>query len=109
MLKLQVIMDEVKIRREKIYSAEKIYKAIDGVFVDDYGFVKGKDGFYYERGQKDDYANFWTGILLLKDQDWFMDNVKVWLWFNSDDSDDPEDFAVEDIRAHYLAKRKKSA
>jgi hypothetical protein len=24
-----------------------------------------------------------------------MDNVKTWLYFNSDDSDDPEDFAID--------------
>jgi membrane protease subunit (stomatin/prohibitin family) len=62
-----------------------------------------------ESGNKDDFANFWNAILLLKDQDWFLYNVKTWLWFNSDDSSNPEDFEIEDIKEHYIAKTKKTA
>jgi hypothetical protein len=38
-----------------------------------------------------------------------MDNIKTWLWFNSDDSSDPEDYAIEDIKSHYAAKTLLSA
>jgi hypothetical protein len=109
MQKVQVVLDEKKIRDEKRYSLTKIHKAVDSVFVDRYSLVKGSDGFYLESGKKDDYVDFLSAILLLKDQGWFMDNLKTWLWFNSDDSSDPEDFAVEDIRAHYDGKVQKSA
>jgi hypothetical protein len=109
MQKIQVILDEKKIRDERLYSLTKIEKAVDSVFVDRYGLVKGSDGFYLESGNKDDYVDFLNAILLLKDQGWFMSSLKTWLWFNSDDSSDPEDFAVEDIRAHYDGKVQKSA
>jgi len=109
MLKMQVILDREKIRRESIYDANKIDRAIDSVLLTRYGFTKGVDGFYFESGKKDDYTDFWSAILLLKDENWFLDNLEKWLWFNSDDSDDPEDFAIEDLRAHYVIKEKKSA
>ena len=109
MLKMQVIMDNEKIIREKVYNADKIQKAIDNLLKSEYGFIKGEDGFYFEHGNSEDYADFWSAILLLKDEEWFINNVNTWLWFNSDDSDDPEDFAIEDLREHYTTKRKKSA
>jgi hypothetical protein len=33
---------------------------------------------------------------------WFMDNVDTWLYFNSEDSDDPSDFVIEDFKAACL-------
>ena len=104
MQKIQVLLDEEKVLREGRYSAKKMQEAIDSVFVDRYGLVKGSDGFYLESGVKDDYVDFMNAILLLKDQRWFMENVATWLWFNSDDSYDPEDFAIEDVKLHYESK-----
>jgi virulence-associated protein VapD len=103
MQKVRVVFDEQKILQEKRYSLSKISKAVDSVFVDRYGLVKGEDGFYLESGNSDDFTGFWSAILLLKDQDWFMENVKTWLWYNSDDSLNPEDFVIEDIKSHYSA------
>jgi hypothetical protein len=109
MQKVQVILDKKKIKEEKRYSLAKITRAIDSVFVEKYGLLKGSEGFYLESGVKDDYVDFLSAILLLKDQSWFMDNVKIWLWFNSDDSSDPNDYAVEDIKLHYTGKLQLSA
>ena len=67
------------------------------------------NGFYLESGKNDDYVNFWSAILLLKDEDWFLENLETWLWFNSDDSDAPADFVIEDLRDHYSESRRKSA
>jgi hypothetical protein len=109
MLKVQVIMDDDKLRHEQLYDIGKVYSAIDSVFVDEYGLIKGDDGFYLESGNKDDFVDFFGAILSLKDEAWFMDNVKTWLWFNSDDSSNPEDFAIDDIKEHYLRKARKIA
>jgi hypothetical protein len=46
---------------------------------------------------------------MLKDEEWFIDNLKSWLWFNSDDSADPNDFSIEDLKAHYSDGLKKTA
>ena len=106
---MQLIMDTGKIYNERKYDAQKIDCAIDSLLVSEYGFNKSSDGFYYESGNKDDYTNFWSAILMLKDEKWFLNNVKTWLWFNSDDSDDPDDFAIEDLIEHYIDKSKISA
>ena len=106
---MQLIMDSEKIRRENKLNCDKVNQAIDGLLLSEYKFIKTSDGFYLERGNANDYTNFWCAILLLKDEDWFMDNVKTWLWYNSDDSDDPDDFVIEDLKGHYSMKHKKSA
>ena len=86
-----------KIKREGQYDVAKIERAIDSVFIDEYRLVKSKEGFYLERGDNGDFADFWCAILLLKDQAWFLDNVKTWLWYDSNDSSSPDDFAIEDL------------
>ncbi len=43
-------------------------------------------------------------MLGLKEQNWFMDNAVTWLYCNSDDSDDPDDFDEEDLLVHYGKK-----
>jgi hypothetical protein len=40
---------------------------------------------------------------------WFMDNVNTWLYFNSDDSSDPDDFAVEDFKEFCSSRYRVSA
>ena len=102
-------MDTEKISRDKVFNKDKIENAIEELLTTEYGFLKTVDGFYLESGCSDDYANFWNAILLLKDEEWFIDNIKTWIWFNSDDSDDPNDFVIEDLREHYAVKHKKSA
>lgn len=109
MQKVQVVLDEQKIAREGQYSISKIAQAVDNVFVERFGLIKGQEGFYHESKLGNDFSNFWGAILLLKDQDWFMDNILTWLWFNSDDSSNPDDFAIEDIKSHYQSKYKTSA
>ena len=105
MQKMQIILDEEKIRREAIYSFEKMQDAVDSVAVDQYGLRKASDGFYVGEGNASDYTPFMCSIQKLKKLDWFVDNVKTWLWFNSDSSNNPDDFAIDDIKAHYSSKR----
>jgi hypothetical protein len=45
----------------------------------------------------------------LRKKDWFLDNVKTWLYFNSDASDDPDDFVVEDFKAFCAGNRRLTA
>lgn len=101
MQKLQIVLDDEKVLREHRFSLAKMESAVDSVCVDRYGLVKGVDGFYFDGGRQGAYVDFMSAILALKDQSWFLDNVKTWLWFNSDDSSDPDDFAIEDVKRHY--------
>lgn len=108
MLKCEVQFDNEKIIRDGIYTPESIRKATDEMFVDEFNLVKGADGFYYEKGDDEDFTNFWSAILSLKRQKWFMTYVSKWIWYNSDDAADPSDFSVEDL-LDKISQEKRSA
>ena len=40
-------------------------------------------------------------ITTLKQRKWFMEYVIKWIWYNSDDGEDENDFATEDVLKHY--------
>lgn len=98
MLKLKIAMDETKIQSENKYELSTILSTVDAVFSRN-GLKKIADGVYTGNGKADDYAKFWNIIWSLAKKDWFMRNVREWLWFNSDEGTDENDFSVEDILA----------
>ena len=59
---------------------------------------------YLDNGHDKDYGRFGKIVNTLKKQAWFMDNVKVGLLCDSDDSDSSDDFNVEDLLSHYRQK-----
>jgi hypothetical protein len=95
---MQIKMDDDKIRMEKKYDLEKIYATIDQFMIDKLHLVKSDDGFYLGSGNGKDFSYFGLAFNTLRKKSWFMDNVKTWLYFNSDASDDPDDFVIEDFR-----------
>ena len=100
MLKLKIIMDDEKIAHDGKYEASAVMSAIDTAFKHN-GLLKSEyeENMYVGIGQPDDYAKFWRIIWSLAEKPWFMENVKEWLWFNSDDGKDENDFSIEDIMA----------
>ena len=40
-------------------------------------------------------------ITALKREMWFMNYVEKWIWYNSDDGESEDDFAVEDVLLFY--------
>ncbi len=109
MIKMQIIMDESKVLREKKYSLSKIYGTLDRFFLDNLHLAKGEDGFYLGSGAKTDFGNFGRAMWTLSKKAWFLENVKTWLYFNSDDSDDPDDFVIEDFKDYCLKKYQTTA
>ena len=109
MIKMQIIMDEDKILREKKFSLEKMYGVLDSFFINTLHLKKGKDGFYLGSNARSDFGSFGRAMWTLSEKDWFLDNVKTWLYFNSDDSDDPDDFVIEDFREYCIKKYRKTA
>jgi hypothetical protein len=97
MIKMQIQMDKKKIEKDGRYSMSKISGTLDDYLVNQLHFAKGKNGFYMGTGSPDDFGNFGLAMVTLGKKGWFMDNVKTWLYFNSDDSDDPEDYVIEDF------------
>jgi hypothetical protein len=104
MIKMQIIMDDEKIRIEGLYNPVKIHEALDDFFLNKLHVRKGEDGVYLGTGAKSDFGNFGLAMWTLGKKAWFMNNVKTWLYFNSEDSDDPNDFVVEDFKDFCVQK-----
>jgi hypothetical protein len=103
MIKMIIRMNEEKISETGEYTIEQIYSGIDRIF-EKRGMEKketDKGIEYLGGGRSTDFANFGKIMLGLKDQSWFMENAQEWLYCNSDDSDDPGDYNVEDLLVHY--------
>lgn len=104
MLKLEIKLDEQKVRAEGKYSPAAIYDALDRTF-SKYRFRREAlaDGTlcYYGNGLARDYGTFGRLITSLEDKDWFVPYLVKWLWYNSDDGENEEDFTVEDVLYHY--------
>ena len=87
MLKLEIKLDEQKVRAEGKYSPAAIYDALDRAF-SKYRFRREvlADGTlcYYGNGLARDYGTFGRLITSLKDKDWFVPYLVKWLWYNSD-------------------------
>ena len=105
MKKMQIVLDEEKIRREGAYDPASLQPAVDDLRGGRYARVTGEDGFYYENDREDGFFGFMSSALILKDRDWFLDNVDTWLWYNSDDMPEPDMFSVEDAKEFFLSKR----
>jgi hypothetical protein len=98
MIKMQIIMDDKKIKSEGKYSVQKIVTALDNLFLHKLGFEKSYNGFYLGLGDAQDYGKFGYAFSQIYDKAWFIDNVKTWLYYISDE-ETPDDFAIEDMKA----------
>ncbi len=103
MIKMIIKMNEEKIAASNEYTVDRVYEALDRIFT-----TKGMDkretdrGIeYYGHENPTDFAYFGKIMLGLKKQTWFMDNAQTWVYCNSDDSDNPDEFNEEDLLAHY--------
>ena len=108
MLKLEIKVDEGKVSDEGKYTADGIYSTLDKAF-EKYSFNKEilGDGTrcYYGNGQARDYGAFGRIITSLKNKEWFINNISKWLWYNSDDGEDENDFSIEDVLFHYTQRK----
>lgn len=107
MLKLEMKLDAEQIAQAQKYTPQAVQASVDKAFLK-YGFRKEvqTDGTvcYYGTGAAKDYGIFGRLITTLKDKDWFMPYVTKWLWYNSDDGEDENDFSVEDVLLHYAGR-----
>jgi hypothetical protein len=104
MIKQQIIMDIDRIRKDGQYDPDKIQQYLDDFMTQKIGFVKSDDGFYIGKGSRDDFARAGFAMTALRRKDWFMKYVDTWLHFNSDDADNPDDFAIEDFKAFNMTQ-----
>ena len=108
MLKLEIKLVSINTDKEREIKVDDIYINLDSIF-EKYGFRKiiANDGThcYYGNGNPGDYGTFGRLITILKSKDWFINHASKWLWYNSDDSDDEDDYSVEDILYHYTKRK----
>ena len=107
MLKLEIKLDEKKISEDHKYEVQSIYRALDETFFR-YHLRKTEspDGTicFTGTGNPKDFGAFGGIILGLKEESWFMDYVTKWIWYNSDDGRNGDDFSVEDVLYHYTKR-----
>lgn len=107
MLKLEYRLNNGQIMKDAKYQPDSIIGAVDKAF-SKYDFKREtlQDGTicYYGNGQPSDYGVFGRLITTLKSKDWFLPYLDKWLWYNSDDGDNENDFTVEDVLYHYTKK-----
>lgn len=87
MMKMLIKLDYDKIQREGKYEPQEIDRVINQSFLES-GICKDENG-YYVNG---DFVSFGSIILWLSKEDWFMNNVLEWLWYDSDSVEDVLDF-----------------
>ncbi len=107
MLKLEIKLDDSKIRADQKYKVESIYQSLEQTFAKyKLRMVQESDGtlFFCGNGNPRDYGAFGCIITSLKEKAWFMDYVTKWIWYNSDDGENEEDYAVEDVLYHYTKR-----
>jgi virulence-associated protein VapD len=101
MIKMQIIIDDDKVARETTYNAAKIHQVLDNYMVNKLGFRKAPNGFYLGADNAKDFSRFGIAFSTLRHKEWFAKSVKTWLYFNSDASDDPEDYVIEDFTDYF--------
>ena len=104
MLKLEIRLDKKKICAEGKYAPDSLYQTLIRAFDrEQLDHTEQQNGtlVFTGRGRRKDYGCFGKLITALKKQAWFMDYVERWVWYNSDDGEDENDFAVEDVLLHY--------
>lgn len=105
MLKLEIKLDDNKIIADKKYNLDSIYRVLDEAFArQGIRRTQDQDGTLYYIGASQKYGSFGGIITSLHEKSWFMDYVVKWLWYNSDNGEDEDDFAIDDVLYHYTKK-----
>lgn len=99
MMKMLIVMDYDKIKQEKKLDMLKIERFFEHEFTKR-GIYKDSDGLYVGG----DFASFGGMVWGLSETPWFMDNVKTWIWYNSDGHSNPNEYTAEDLVKHYREK-----
>lgn len=108
MLKMLICMNQDKINAERKYNLDSMHETINALFLNlGLSSMRNTSGqwVYRDNGDMRDYGRFGRVVNTLKRQAWFMDNVETWRFYDSDDSDNSEDFNEEDLLSHYQKKQ----
>lgn len=90
MMKMLIELDENKIMSDGKYDLDKINSYLSKAFAK--RNMQKESSNWYTNGN---FTNCGSLILTLSQKDWFIENVKQWLWYDEDDD------SIEDLKAHY--------
>lgn len=96
MMKMEVQMDEKKIKQSGAYSVEQINTMVSEVARKKGITKKNESGLFIGNGDDKDFSNFGLMVLYLKKQEWFLPFVKTWVLYVGDE--------VDDLAKHYKRK-----
>ena len=100
MIKLEIGLDEEKIKKEQEYDINDIYAYFDQLFASR-GLTKmpniGNSVFYKDSGKKTDMGDMFVCVLHLTEQQWFMKYANKCIYYNNNRSKSENDFEAEDI------------
>lgn len=92
MIRMYIELDKEKIEREGIYNYEKMQQHIDDRIVK-FGGYKDTDGWYTN--------GTWEAFMAIAQSfgksDWFVNNVKKFLWNNKDYETNPDEVCINDL------------
>jgi len=91
---IRIVMDEEKILKEDKYDLDKIYQAIDEIA--EFAKMRKVDKYYYVSINDTPSALGCFVFTNLEEQEWFMDNVKEWTWYDDEGVFDIIKFIEED-------------
>lgn len=96
MMKMEVQMDEKKIKQSGAYSVEQINTMVSEVARKKGITKKNESGLFIGNDDDKDFSNFGLMVLYLKKQEWFLPFVKTWVLYVGDE--------VDDLAKHYKRK-----
>lgn len=94
MMKMLITLDDDKIIREGKYDINKIHDYLDRQF-EKTGMHKDTDNWY----SNGDFSSCGSMSIILSRKEWFLDNIKEWLWMDASDA------SVDDLKAFYTKER----
>lgn len=101
MMKMEIKLDEVRIRKDGEYDIAELWQMIDKEFASACTKVVQPDGSVMYTGieDKDYYTCLSLAYLTLKYTKWFLNYCSKWVWYDNDD-DEELPFSDEDVLQH---------
>ena len=93
MFKVEILLDEEKIKKESEYTPESIYTAIRKNFLQfDLLEIPTNDNtiVFRDRGHRKDYGGMWKGIITITDADWCKPYLIKCMWYSDEEYENGE-------------------
>ena len=86
-MKMKIVFDEEKVRREGKYNVDEMQDSIDMSFAD-LEIPKIDRGVYQAQGKSKDFSHFLGICMGLRKVEWFMKYIDTWIWEKNNSFED---------------------